>query len=62
MIDSLLILDKIDLSLLYTWPGSNPDLKPIILMSHQDVVPIDQPTKNDWVNKPFSGAITRLYG
>jgi carboxypeptidase PM20D1 len=28
------------LSLLYTWPGSDPQAKPILLMAHQDVVPI----------------------
>lgn len=27
-------------SLLYTWPGSDPAARPIMLMAHQDVVPI----------------------
>jgi hypothetical protein len=29
-----------DLSLLYTWPGSDPKARPIALMAHQDVVPV----------------------
>lgn len=27
-------------SLLFTWPGSDPSLAPVVLMAHQDVVPI----------------------
>ena len=45
------------LSLLYTWPGSDPSLKPIALMAHQDVVPIAPGTEGDWQAEPFSGAI-----
>jgi len=43
-----------DLSLLYTWQGSNPDLKPIMLISHLDVVPADE---ENWTHQPFSGEI-----
>lgn len=54
-----LSLEKISTySLLYTWEGSDPTKKPIILMSHQDVVPIDQPTLNDWEAGPFDGVIS----
>lgn len=45
-------------SLLYTWQGSDPAKKPVIFMSHQDVVPIDQPTLGKWEAGPFEGAIT----
>ncbi|MGB5317756.1 M20/M25/M40 family metallo-hydrolase, partial [Eudoraea sp.] len=54
-----LSLEKInEYSLLYTWEGSDPSKKPIILMSHQDVVPVDQPTLADWEAGPFEGKIT----
>jgi carboxypeptidase PM20D1 len=46
-----------DASLLYTWEGSNPDLKPIILLAHTDVVPIAPGTTGDWTHPPFSGKI-----
>ncbi len=56
---SKLTLEKInDYSLLYTWKGSAPSKKPIILMSHQDVVPVDEPTLGDWEAGPFEGKIT----
>jgi len=44
-------------SLIYTWPGSDPSLAPIILMAHQDVVPISEGTEGQWKHPPFSGAI-----
>jgi len=54
-----LSLEKInDYSLLYKWEGSDPSKKPIILMSHQDVVPVDEPTISDWEAGPFEGKIT----
>lgn len=46
-----------DLSLLYTWPGSDPALEPILLMAHQDVVPIAPGTERDWQVDPFAGTI-----
>ena len=42
-------------SLLYTWPGSNPDLEAVLLMAHQDVVPADPDTLDKWEHAPFSG-------
>lgn len=44
-------------SLLYTWRGSDTNLKPIILMAHQDVVPVDETTVNQWTHQPFAGDI-----
>jgi carboxypeptidase PM20D1 len=44
-------------SLLYTWQGANPSLPPVILMGHQDVVPIDDP--GAWSEPPFGGRIVK---
>lgn len=44
-----------DLSLLYTWEGSNPKAPPILLMAHQDVVPVAPGTEKDWKEEAFSG-------
>jgi carboxypeptidase PM20D1 len=44
-------------TLVYTWKGSDPALAPIVLMAHQDVVPVTPGTEADWTHPPFSGAI-----
>jgi len=44
-------------SLLYKWEGKNPQLKPVILMAHQDVVPIEEATRDMWTVDPFAGEI-----
>lgn len=59
LVHQKLSLEKINTySLLYKWEGTDPSKKPIILMSHQDVVPVDQPTLGDWEAGPFEGKIT----
>ncbi len=50
-----------DYSLLYTWTGRDPSLKPILLMSHLDVVPIEPGTEDDWSYAPFEGQIAEGY-
>ncbi len=44
-------------SLLYTWAGSDVSLKPILLMAHQDVVPVVPGTEKDWEQDAFSGVV-----
>ncbi len=44
-------------SLLYRWRGTTPTRRPILLMSHLDVVPVEAGTEGDWTHPPFSGAI-----
>ncbi len=46
-----------DLSLLYTWQGSNASAKPLLLMAHQDVVPVAPGTEKDWAVEAWSGAL-----
>lgn len=44
-------------TLVYTWPGSDPAAQPIIVMAHQDVVPVTPGTEKDWKYQPFAGTI-----
>lgn len=44
-------------SLLYEWPGRDPRLAPILLMAHQDVVPVAPGTEAQWHADPFGGEI-----
>lgn len=44
-------------ALIYEWKGSDRSLAPIILMAHQDVVPVSQGTEGDWKHPPFGGVI-----
>ncbi len=44
-------------TLVYQWPGSDPSLEPIILMAHQDVVPVTEGTDGAWRHPPFSGQV-----
>lgn len=41
-------------ALLYKWQGKNINLKPLILLAHQDVVPV---VEENWEKGPFLGAI-----
>lgn len=50
-----------NLSLLVTWDGSEPGLKPVLFISHIDVVPVTDSTLADWTHPPFSGAIADGY-
>lgn len=48
-------------TLLYTWTGSDAALEPVVLMSHQDVVPVDPASESRWSHPPYSGAIAEGY-
>lgn len=50
-----------DLHLLYTWEGSDPQARPVMLMAHQDVVPVAPGTEGDWSEPPFSGSVKNGY-
>ncbi len=50
-----------DYSLLYTWKGEAEELKPILLMGHMDVVPVEPGTENGWTYPPFAGRIADGY-
>ncbi len=48
-------------SLLYTWPGSDPSLAPVLLTGHYDVVPVIPGSDGDWDHPPFAGTIAASY-
>lgn len=39
--------------LVYTIEGTDPSLKPVLLMAHQDVVPVNNDTLDQWTYPPF---------
>lgn len=47
--------------LLYEWTGSDATLAPIVLLAHQDVVPIEPGTEGRWTEPPFGGRIANGY-
>ncbi|GLI59011.1 hypothetical protein VaNZ11_000835 [Volvox africanus] len=49
------------LSLLITWPGSNSDLRPVLFVSHYDVVPVTPGSEHAWTYPPFSGELADGY-
>lgn len=58
LVDSLLELKTFnEFTHLYKWQGSNPQLKPIVLMAHIDVVPIIDENLSAWKEQPFDGLI-----
>ena len=51
----------VDHSLFYEWKGTDNQLKPILLMAHMDVVPVDKATESSWRHPPFAGRIADGY-
>jgi carboxypeptidase PM20D1 len=45
-------------SMLYRWEGTDPDLQPILLTGHYDVVPVIPGTETQWQHPPFAGVIS----
>jgi carboxypeptidase PM20D1 len=44
-------------SLLYRWDGSDPNLEPIALLAHIDVVPVEPGTDDTWTYGAYDGRI-----
>ncbi|KAH6916052.1 Gly-X carboxypeptidase [Coprinopsis sp. MPI-PUGE-AT-0042] len=56
LVHTTLKLTKVNTyGLLYQWKGLNPNLKPLMLAAHQDVVPVDQSTLDQWIHPPYDG-------
>ncbi|KAF7356683.1 Carboxypeptidase S [Mycena venus] len=41
--------------LVFHWQGSSSSLQPLLLTAHQDVVPVDPETVDQWIHPPYSG-------
>lgn len=50
-----------DYSLVYKWEGRDESKKPIMLMGHQDVVPVIEGTEDEWTYPPFQGMVDEGY-
>lgn len=48
-------------ALLFTWRGTDPARRPIVLSSHMDVVPVDPETTSRWTYPAFSGSVADGY-
>lgn len=48
-------------SLWFTWKGKDSAANPIVLMAHQDVVPIEESTRDQWTVDPFAGTVKEGY-
>ena len=60
--DSLLESRMINgFSRIYKWPGRNPKLAPILLLAHQDVVPVDEANEQEWSFPPFGNKVEDGY-
>ena len=55
-------LEKVNgYGLLYEWPGADTNLPPLLLLAHQDVVPVEPGTEGKWTEPPFAGRIAGGY-
>ncbi|KAI0196661.1 peptidase family M20/M25/M40 [Xylaria flabelliformis] len=62
LVHTTLALEKVNThGLLYTWKGTDANLRPTVLMAHQDVVPVAEATKDQWTHPPFSGFFDGKY-
>jgi carboxypeptidase PM20D1 len=48
-------------TLLFRWPGSRPERSAVVLLAHQDVVPVDEGTEGAWSYPPWEGAVAEGY-
>ncbi|EIM80897.1 carboxypeptidase S [Stereum hirsutum FP-91666 SS1] len=44
-------------ALVYEWRGADRSLKPILLTAHQDTIPVDPESEEEWIHQPFSGYV-----
>lgn len=58
LVHARLTLEKVaGSSLLYTWTGTDKSLPPLLLLAHQDVVPVEAGSESRWTHPPFAGVV-----
>lgn len=57
LVHQKLTRDLVNYTIVLKWSGKQPTLKPVILLAHQDVVPIEPATKDMWEVDPFAGVV-----
>jgi carboxypeptidase PM20D1 len=50
-----------EFSQVFRWPGRRPDMEPVLLLAHLDVVPVEADALPKWTHPPYSGKITDGY-
>jgi carboxypeptidase PM20D1 len=50
-----------DHTMLLKWQGQNPNLKPVLLTAHYDVVPVVPGSEDDWAYPAFDGVVAENY-
>ncbi|KAG0709281.1 hypothetical protein DFH29DRAFT_1027230 [Suillus ampliporus] len=56
LVHSTLEVTKVNTyGLIYVWKGTDNSLQPLLLAAHQDVVPVEETTIDQWQYPPFSG-------
>jgi Gly-Xaa carboxypeptidase len=62
LVHARLALERVNThGLLYTWRGSEPALRPTLLLAHQDTVPVVPETAGEWTHPPWSGFYDGAY-
>lgn len=56
-VHSALQRERVGRSLLYTWAGKDAGARPLLLLAHTDVVPIEPGTEGKWTHPPFAGVV-----
>lgn len=57
LVHEKLTREEVGPHLLFTWQGTDAAAAPIILMAHQDVVPVEEATQAKWTHPPYGGVI-----
>ena len=58
LVDSMLEREVVaKYSLLYKWTGTKPELAPIVLTGHMDVVPVEEISASQWKEPAFEGKV-----